>query len=217
MKATRALLPFVALLATIAWTAVIAGAQQSARAFIQETTDEVLVVLKDGSLPSKQKLRRIEDIAYARFDFDTISRLVLARNWRKLSPEQQQQFIEEFKRHLSVTYGRNIENYRNETIEITGDREEARGDWTVKTKVLRSDGDDILVDYRLRKSSDDWKVIDVVIERVSLVANFRSQLQDIIASRGPDEMLRLLREKNASGESILPNEGKPESGAATRS
>lgn len=180
---------------------------QDARAFIQETGDQVLVVLKNQSLSSDQKVHQIEDIAYARFDFDTMARLVLARNWSKLSPEQQKEFVQEFRRHLSVTYGKNIENYRNETIEVTADREEARGDWTVKTKIIRS-GDDILVDYRLRKVEGSWKIIDVVIERVSLVANFRSQLQDVVANKGADEMLRMLREKNAAGQSILPNDGK---------
>ena len=136
-----------------------------------------------------------------------MAKLVLARNWSKLTPEQQKEFVQEFRRHLSVTYGKNIENYRNETIEVTGDREEARGDWTVKTKIARS-GDDILVDYRLRKVDGGWKIIDVVIERVSLVANFRSQLQDVVANKGADEMLRMLREKNAAGQSILPNDGK---------
>lgn len=185
-----------------------AGAQaQDARAFIQETGDQVLVVLKNQGLSSDQKVKQIEEVAYARFEFDTMARLVLARNWSKLTPEQQKEFVQEFRRHLSVTYGRNIDNYRNETIEITGDREEARGDWTVKTKIMRS-GDDILVDYRLRKIDGQWKIIDVVIERVSLVANFRSQLQDVVANKGADEMLRMLREKNAAGQSILPNEGK---------
>lgn len=184
-----------------------AGAQEDARAFIQATADEALVVLQNQSLGSEQKVAQLEQIAYRRFDFDTMARLVLARNWSKLTPEQQKQFVEEFKRHLSVTYGRNIENYRNETIEITGEREEARGDWTVKTKVLRG-GDDILVDYRLRKIDGQWKIIDVIIERVSLIANFRSQLQDVVANKGAEEMLRMLREKNASGQSILPNDGK---------
>lgn len=177
------------------------------RQFIQTTADQVLAILRDESLSSDQKISRIEQIAYEKFDFETISRLVLARNWRKLSPQQQEEFVREFKRHLSVTYGKNIENYRNETIDITGDRAEARGDWTVQTKVLRS-GDDILVDYRLRKIDGEWNIIDVIIERVSFIANFRAQFQDIVASRGVDEMLRLLREKNASGESILPEENE---------
>jgi phospholipid transport system substrate-binding protein len=189
---------------------------QDARVFIQETADQVLVVLKNESLASQQKVRELEEIAYGRFDFDTMSRLVLARNWSKLTPEQQKDFVQEFRQHLSVTYGRNIENYRNETIEVTGDREEARGDWTVKTKILRG-GDDILVDYRLRKIDGQWKIIDVVIERVSLVANFRSQLQDVVTNQGADAMLRMLREKNASGQSILPDDGKVAPGAGQES
>lgn len=202
--------PLVAALAfalcVIAGLAARAEAQD-ARAFIQETADQVLVVLKNQSLSSEQKVHELEQIAYARFDFDVMARLVLARNWSKLTPEQQTEFVKEFKRHLSVTYGKNIENYGNEVIEITGDREEARGDWTVKTKIVRS-GDDAMADYRLRKIDGQWKIIDVVVERVSLVANFRSQLQDVVATKGAAEMLRLLREKNAAGQSILPNDGK---------
>lgn len=193
------------LLAVVSLTSVAHA--QDARSFIQETADQVIVVLKKPDVPSPQKVRELEEIAYARFDFDTMSKLVLARNWAKLTPEQQKEFVKEFRQHLSVTYGRNIESYRNETIEITGDREEARGDWTVKTKILRG-GDDILVDYRLRKVDGQWKIIDVVIERVSLVANFRSQLQDVVTNQGADAMLTLLRDKNASGQSILPNDGK---------
>ena len=184
---------------------------QDARGFIQDTADDVLAVLKNQGLSSDQKIRQIEDIAYARFDFETMARLVLARNWSKLTPEQQKEFVQEFRRHLSVTSGKNIENYRNETIEIASDREEARGDWTVKTRILRS-GDDVLVDYRLRKTDGQWRIIDVTIERVSLVANFRSQLQDVVSNKGADAMLEMLREKNASGQSILPNDGEVSSG-----
>jgi len=204
--------PITATLVAVVSLTSVAHAQD-ARSFIQETADQVVVVLKKTDVPSPQKVRELEEIAYARFDFDTMSKLVLARNWAKLTPEQQKEFVKEFRQHLSVTYGKNIESYRNETIEITGDREEARGDWTVKTKIL-SGGDDVLVDYRLRKIDGQWKIIDVVIERVSLVANFRSQLQDVVTNQGADAMLTLLRDKNASGQSILPDDGKGTPAAA---
>ncbi len=177
------------------------------RAFVQETADRVLVVLKNPALDSDGKVAAVEEIAYARFDFDTISRLVLARNWRKMTPAQQESFVREFKKHLSVTYGKNVDSYANEKIVITGDREEPRGDWTVQTKILRgSASEDVLVDYRLRRKGSDWRVIDVVVERISLVSNFRSQLQEIISSDGVEAMLAMLAEKNASGESILPED-----------
>jgi len=179
------------------------------RAFIQETADQVLGVLKNPRLDSDAKIAAIEKIAYARFDFDTISRLVLARNWRKLTPEQRERFTREFKKHLSVTYGKNVDSYANETIEIIGDREDPRGDHTVQTRIVRgSRAEDILVDYRLRPKDGRWRVIDVVVERISLVSNFRSQLQEIISRDGIETMLEMLAKKNASGESLLPEDAR---------
>ena len=85
---------------------------------------------------------------------------------------------------------------------ITGSRDENGGDTTVKTKILRGGPGDILVDYRMRQTAGTWKIIDVIIEGVSLVSNFRSQFQDVVASGGPERLLSLLRDKNAKGESL---------------
>ncbi|MBI4516226.1 MAG: ABC transporter substrate-binding protein [Deltaproteobacteria bacterium] len=174
----------------------------SPMAVVQQTTDAVLAVLDDHSLSSADKRRKIEDIVYERFDFETLSRLVLARNWKQLAPEQQRQFVDEFKRHLSLTYGKNVENYNNERAVIIGDRAEAHDDWTVKTRIVRPAAEDVLVDYRLRKQGEQWRVIDVLVEGVSLVANFRSQFQDIITKDGAAKLIDLLREKNAKGEPL---------------
>ena len=169
---------------------------------VQQTSDAVVAVLADKGLAANEKRRKIEDIVYAHFDFETLSRLVLARNWKQLSPQQQTEFVDEFKKHLSVTYGKNVETYNNERAVVTGDRQEAGNDWTVKTKIVRPNAAEILVDYRLRKEDDGWRVIDVIIEGVSLVANFRSQFQDIVTKDGPAKLIELLREKNAKGESL---------------
>lgn len=180
----------------------IAAATDGPRAVVEKTTSSVLAVLGDKSLSSDAKRHKIEDIAYAEVDFETLSRLVLAKNWGRLSPEQQREFIQEFKQHLSITYGHNVDNYKNEKVTIVGDREEARGDWTVQTKILRGGPDDIAIDYRLRQKDGEWRIIDIIIEGVSLVSNFRSQFQEIIANDGADKLLRLLREKNAKGEPL---------------
>jgi phospholipid transport system substrate-binding protein len=184
-------------------TARAAGTGDAPRAVVQRVTDAALAVLGDKSLSTDDKKHRLEQIVYAEVDFDTMSRLVLARNWSQFSPAQQADFVKEFKAHLSLTYGRNIENYRNEKVVIVGDQDEGRGDWAVKTKILRGGGaSDILVDYRLRKEGDVWRIIDIVIERVSLVANFRSQFQDVVSHGGPEKVLQLLRDKNARGEPL---------------
>jgi phospholipid transport system substrate-binding protein len=164
---------------------------------------QVVAVLKDPQLAPPQRRERIEQIAYGAIDFTTLSKLVLARNYARFSPAQRAQFEAEFKRHLSMTYGRNIDSYQNEKVQITGERQESRGDVTVLSRILRgSASENIVVDYRLRQRDGQWKIIDVIIEGVSLVSNFRSQFQDIVAQGGPERLLTLLADKNASGESL---------------
>lgn len=181
------------------------GENQSPSQVVDGLANRVLPILQKKDLNNDQKREQIEQIAYEAMDFDTLSRLVLARNWSKFSPAQQSEFIGLFKRHLSVTYGHNVENYRNERVQILGERKEGYGDVTVLTKILRGGADaDVVVDYRLRQRDGQWKIIDIIIEGVSMVSNFRSQFQDIVANGGPDRLLTLLKEKNAKGESVLP-------------
>lgn len=191
--------------AAVLATAALALASAPPRDVVVRTTDAVIAILKDPETSKDTKRVRIEDVVYANVDFATLTRLVMARNWRRLSPAQQVEFQNEFKRHLSVTYGNNIDSYRNEGVEVVGEREEARGDRTVLTRVVRSDGgtNDILVDYRLRQSDGEWRIIDVIVEGVSMVANFRSQFQDIVAGGSPEKLIDLLREKNQKGEAII--------------
>jgi len=177
-----------------------AAADDGPAAVVEQTIDEVTKVLVDKSLASDAKRQKIEQIVHGRFDFEVLSKLVLARHWKTLSPEQQREFVEEFKRHLSVTYGKNVESYNDERAVITGSRAEKHGDWTVKSKVVRKNAPEILVDYRLRQGEGRWQVIDVVIEGVSLVANFRSQFQEVISQGGPTKLIQQLKDKNARGE-----------------
>lgn len=188
-------------LVAAALTAVAAGAdpaQDAATAAIEQTLDRIVEVLRDGELEDEARRVRVEEIAYTRFDFDTIARLVLARNWKSLSAEQRDQFILEFKRHLSGSYWRTLDDYRDEKVEVTGSRLARNGDVTVRSRIVGADTPSpILIDYRMRQRGDDWAVIDVIIESVSLVQNFRSQTQEIISDVGVDQLIEQLRKKNA--------------------
>lgn len=192
-----------AALALGAALAAPAGAADAPRGVIQEITDAALKVLDDPQLDTEAKRHRLEDIVYAYLDFDTITRLVLARNLARFAPGQRMEFTQLFKEHLSLTYGRSIENYHNDRVEVGGDRQEPDGDWTVKSTILRGGGaDNILVDYRLRQEDGSWKIIDIIIERVSLMSNFRSQFQELMSRGGPERVLAVLREKNAKREPL---------------
>lgn len=195
--------------AVLLWTAIAGATGEGPRAVVQRVSDRVIEVLGQHGVPAAEKRKRVEEIVYQFTDFDVLTRLVLARNYQSMTDAQRGRFTDEFKRHLSVTYGRNVESYKNERVQITGDREEARGDWTVHTKILRGGGsNDIVVDYRLRKNGEQWLLIDMIIENVSLVSNFRSQFQEVLSGSGPDELIRLLHEKNEKGESFKNDDSK---------
>lgn len=181
-----------------------ARAADDPKAVVTRVTNEAIEVLRDQKMSADAKRQRLEQIVLRDTDFDTLARLVLAQNWRKFSDAEQAAFVEQFKRHLSMTYGRNIESYRNETVAVQSVRDEPRGDVTVLTKIVRGGGaNDIEVDYRLRKVADgQWKIIDFVIEGVSLVANFRSQFANMLSSSTPATLIKTLEEKNARQEPL---------------
>jgi phospholipid transport system substrate-binding protein len=180
------------------WLAPPVSGADDPQAVVTRVTNTAIEILRDKTASPDAKRRRLEEVVLADTDFDTLARLVLAQNWSKFSPAEQVAFVDQFRRHLSMTYGHDIENYRNETVAVQGTRDEPRGDVTVRTKILRGGGaNDIGVDYRLRRQPDGrWKIIDFVIEGVSLVANFRSQFANMLASSSPAQLIRTLQERN---------------------
>lgn len=188
----------VLLLVLASWLATPLGEAHAleARQVVQRATDEILVVLRNHELTDSAKRTRIEEIAYANFDFESMAKLALARSYKKLDETQRLEFQQEFRRHLALTYGRSIETYSDEDIEIYNSRTHKNGDETVAGKVVGGKNDGATLDWRMRRRDETWKVIDVVIEGVSMIANFRAQVQDIVKKKGPAALIEQLREKN---------------------
>jgi phospholipid transport system substrate-binding protein len=192
-----AVLAALVLLAGVPLRAEETPATPDAQRVIEDTVAVVLGVLRDPSKDEPQRREELEKIAQQRFDFRTMSRLVLARNWKVLSKEEREEFVDEFTEYLANDYGSRIERYEQEEVAVLGEQPEPRGDVTVKTKIVGGENDGALVDYRMRKQDEDWKIIDVVIDGISLVANFRDQFRDVMGREGPSALLTKLREKNA--------------------
>lgn len=166
------------------------------RAIVQTIIDRGLEILREDELSTAGKRDALLAMVDEHFDFETLAKLVLARQWQQFSTDQRQEFVEVFRTHLALTYSKNLERYENETAVITGEQAEARGDWTVRTKVVRPGAEDVIVNYRLRERGGQWRMIDVVVEGVSLVSNWRSQFREVLGNRGPEQLIAELRRKN---------------------
>ena len=189
----------VACAAAVAVFCIAAVTNTGPRETMQETIDQVIAVLNDAGLDREQRRESIEKIAHDRFDLYTMSRLVLARSWKKFTPEQRELYVTEFKEYLANNYGGRISRYDQEQVEILGTRDEQRGDVTVKTRIVGGEFDATRVDYRMRQKKGVWRVIDVIIEGISMVSNFRDQFKEVLSRGGPDHLLAKLQEKNALG------------------
>ena len=170
---------------------------EAPRKVIDETATRIVSILAQKDLSSEQRIGEIEALAYEIFDFTTMSKLVLARNWRSLDKEKRAEFVREFKLHLARTYGTRLDSYGQERVDVYGAQVEVRDDVTVKTRIVGGQFDDAEIAYRLRKRGDNqWRIIDVVIEGVSLVSNYRSQFAEVLSSDSIDVLLGKLRDKN---------------------
>jgi len=172
--------------------------RDEARGVVEETIQEVLGVMRNPTLSQEQRLASIEQIVYGRFDLTTMSRLVLARNWRRFSEAQQAEYVAAFKQYLSNNYGGRLGRYDQFDVDVTGARTESNGHVTVRTVIVGGQFEGAELDYRLRNDHGAWKVIDVKIEGISMVSNFRDQFKEVVSSGGPELLLEKLREKNAA-------------------
>jgi len=189
----------LALLAGLLLAPVAARAatpEEEARATVRDVVDRVLAILRTPGLPQAERRSRIQAIAYDWFDFETMSRLVVARAWRSFDAGQRETFVGEFRELLSARYGRKLDDYGNEEVDVLDTRSDPGGDVTVRTRIHRAGAEDITVDYRLRPEAGRFRAIDVVIEGVSLVFSYRGQFQEILNGGGPALLIERLREKN---------------------
>ena len=171
------------------------------RELIDQAVVEVVSTLKNDELSDRQKRLAVESVVGRETDIQTISALVLAKHFKKFDEAQKARFAEQFRTHLVLTYWKNAAHLLFERIDVTDDREEARGDWSVMTKVIAPSGSDVKIEYRMRKNADGrWQIIDIIIEGVSMVSNFRSQFQEVLSTGTPDKLVELLTEKNAAAE-----------------
>ncbi|WP_137720179.1 Tgt2/MlaC family protein [Methylobacillus flagellatus] len=181
--------------------AVPAQAEVAPDDLVKTTAQEVLdIVKKDKDIQAgdqKKIFALAEEKILPNFNFDRVSRMVLGKNWRSATPEQQQAFQREFRSLMLRTYATALSKYRNQTIDFKPTRVQP-GDTevTVKTLIVQPGGQPIAVDYSLEKQTDAWKVYDITIEGVSLVTNYRSQFGNEVRQGGIDGLIQKLTEKN---------------------
>lgn len=167
---------------------------------IKTTVDRALVVLRDPrfkpAAKTKERRAQLKQILFARFDFTEMARRALGANWRRRTPQEQEEFVRLFTELLERAYADTIESYTDERIIYVGEKQD--GEYAeVNSKILTGKGQEFTIDYKTHAVGGEWKVYDVVVENISMVNNFRSQFNRVISNNSYEELVRRLKEKQA--------------------
>jgi len=168
---------------------------------IKATTDKILGVVRDPALKgaAKEKERRtlIRKAVDERFDWNEMARRSLARHWEGRTEDEKREFVPLYADLVDRAYMSKVEGYSGEKVKVEG--ETVDGDYaTVTVRIMTQKGQEILVEYRLRKKGNDWLIYDISIEGVSLVNNYRTQFNSIISQSSYASLVKQLKAKVAS-------------------
>ena len=172
-------------------------AQEAPDALVKRVTDEV-TQHKDVRSGDPAKLRAVVETRLLPYiDTRRVTQSALGQNWRRATPEQQEKLVREFTTLLVRTYSGALANYRDQAIEVLPLRA-AKGDSevTVRSRIRQPGAETILIEYDLAKTEAGWKVYDLRVAGVSLVATYRTTFTEEVRNRGIDGLIDTLSAKN---------------------
>jgi len=178
------------------------GYAATAMETVEKGVNKLLATLGDPAFKAQTKdaqIAQLGDEINAIFDFKELSRRTLGREWRKMKPEQQKEFVQLFKELLQGVYADRLLAYSDQKVLFEKEIMLKKGRAEVQSYLQTSDGQKIPLFYRLTNKSGSWKVYDVIIEGVSMVKNYRTQFRQILSKDSPEKLLEILRDKVGKG------------------
>lgn len=166
---------------------------------VRQAVNDVIALLQRSDLDPAARRQQLRAAIGPHFDFESMSRSILALNWKKASADQRKRFMALFQKLLEDTYITSMEAYAGETVRFS--KEKTKDDRaTVETFILRPSGVETPVVYRLKLRDGEWLAYDVIVEGVSLVSNYRGSFRDIVKTQGMEALLTQLAGKVSGNE-----------------
>ncbi len=183
-------------------TGISQAAANSPESVVKETSDGVIERIESQrsaleANPS-QVYDLVNELVIPHFDFISMSKWVLGKNWKRASEAQRSEFVEQFKTLLVRTYARALLEYSGEEVKYFPVEKNPKSNLAVvKTELSSSDSKPFPVAYRMYQKNEEWKVVDVAVDGVSLVSTYRGSFASQIKKDGMDALIRKLTDKNA--------------------
>ena len=179
--------------AALAWLAT-APAWAGPTDQLREYTDQVVKVLDDPAMARQDRRAAVRKIAHEAFDVAETAQRVLARHWQARTPAEREEFTLLFADLLERTYIARMDEYGGERVKYLSESIDGKLA-SVRARIVTRTGTEVSVESRMNLKGERWLIYDILIENVSLVANYRSQFDRIVRSSSYEELVRRLKTK----------------------
>ena len=171
---------------------------QAAEKFIKDTTAKGIEQIINANISQAEKDKRFYDLLNGALDLDFIGQFVLGRNWRTATPEQRKEFISVYRDLNIATWSKRFNEFKGKNFVFKGTTpSSSKGQIFVDTVVPMDQGEPAKVVWRVREKNGDYKIVDIIIEGVSLAQSARSEYTAFIKNNpgGIDALIADLQAK----------------------
>lgn len=161
--------------------------QVGAQNFINSMARRALDFLGNAQQTQSQKTESFRRLLEENYDMETIGRFTLGRYWKTATPQQRSEYQNLFKKRVVEMYSQRFSEYKGQKFETVSVRPEGENDTVVTSKIVPADGSsEIMVDWRVRYKDGRYRVVDVIVEGVSMSVTQRSDFASVIQQGGGD-------------------------------
>jgi len=143
-----------------------------------------------GTEPTPAQRKKLENIVTQAVDLEGMAKAALGKTWEETPPAKRKKFLEAFKSRFRKATGEQLDQYRSTNVKYFPEKKDEE-DTMVPTEVVVK-GDPTHIDYRMRRESGAWRIVDIVVDDVSTVENYRSSFNRIIKKEGMDGLIARL-------------------------
>lgn len=169
---------------------------QSASSFVQKLADDAVVVLSASDLSDADRRDVLAGLMRKNFDTKLIARFAVGSYWDDATQEQRDAYVDVFGAYFVKVYGDFLGGYGGETLYVLGQKPLSQTDDLVATRISGGNGT-FQTDLRVRRGANGYRIIDIMVESVSMLATHRSEFGAVAKRRGFDGLIEALRQQTA--------------------
>jgi phospholipid transport system substrate-binding protein len=181
----------------------LADAGGSPMAVTQTMVNRALQIMANKRAPVQQRRRELREAIENEFDFTEMSKSALGYHWRTLSPQQRSQFTQLFTAFIEDAYLSKIQDYSGQQVRVLGQTPLGQSYTQINTEIVQPGKSPIAVNYLLLQKDGAWKIYDVTVDAISIIANYRNQFNRVINEKGFGQLMADLQAKQQELASLL--------------